>query len=93
MFSIGVSRESEDGARILLEIRSILMLEISSSLHLLVAHDLMLKLQLKFEELDFFLVLLDFILQISDLMVLGRVAQNSWPHRKVLIDVTHVPHR
>jgi len=47
MFSIGVSRESEDGARILLEIRSILMLEISSSLHLLVAHDLMLKLQLK----------------------------------------------
>jgi len=47
MFSIGVSKESEDGARILLEIRSILMLEISSSLHLLVAHDLMLKLQLK----------------------------------------------
>ena len=56
------------------------MLEISLSLHLLVAHDLMLELQFQLKELNLLLVLLDFILQISNLMVLGRVAQNRWSH-------------
>ena len=68
------------------------MLKIPLSLHLLVTHDLVFELQLQLQQLDLFLVFLDFVLQVPDLVVLGRVAQHCRSHRKVLVDVAHIAH-
>ena len=68
------------------------MLKIPLSLHLLVTHDLVFELKLQLKQLNLLLVLLDLVLQVADLVVLGRVAQHCRSHRKVLVDVAYVTH-
>ena len=58
--------------------------------HGLVTHDLVLKLELEFEKLNFFLVLLYLVLEVSDLSLLAASAENSGSHREILINVIHV---
>lgn len=56
---------SENEARVLLEIGSLAV--VCLPLSLLIAHDLMLELQLQFQQLNFFLVSFELIFQVTDL--------------------------
>jgi len=52
----------------------------------------MFELQLQLQQLDFLGILVNFILQICNSSILAIIGQNSWPHWKVLVDLTHITH-
>lgn len=86
---------SKDGARVSLVVAALglvllLVHIVSVALHILIAHDLVLELQLQLQELDFFLILFDLVLEITDLAFLAAAAEDGWTHRKVFINIVHV---
>ena len=78
--------------RVLLKV-GVLHRKISLLLHLLVAHDLVLELQLQFQEFNLLLVLLNLVLQSTNGFLLTRIAHHSLAHSKLSIDVADVSHR
>lgn len=88
---------SENGAGIGLVVNIALVLLLVHvapvPLHRLVAHYLVLELQLQLQQFDLFLVLLDLVVQVPDLSLLAAAAQHGWPHREVLVDLLHVSER
>ena len=82
---------SENEARVLLEIGSLAV--VSLPLTLLIAHDLMLELQLQFQQLNFFLVSFELIFQVTDLSLASAQDRALPPYRDIFVDVAAVAHR